>query len=441
MSILAQASLFSWKEVEGSSDLLRLRRVLKVLPDEALMVALEAERRGRRDDYPLRAVWNSLLAGVVFGHPSVASLRRELLRNGELRDLCGFDPLRAETSVPPEWVYSRFLVRLMRQRALIETMFESLVRRVGELLPDFGVDLALDGKAITTYGNKDVEASLGYKNYEGEAQDGTPYQQIQKWFGYKLHLLIDANYELPVAFELTSASVGESPMLMPLIERLSERQRHIYERIERLSADRGYDDGQDKAELYDEHGIIPVIPARDVHQGRMQALDQQHHDTIYYSPTGEVCCRVAPLEPNDEKAYAAMQFMGYEAERKSLKFRCPAAAYGLTCRNREACHCAPQVRDGAYGRVVRVPLQRDRRLFTPLYLHGQNFERAYNKRTAVERVNSRLDQVYGFERHFIRTLPKMRLRLNLAMIIMLATAVAWIEAKQPERMRSLVRVA
>jgi hypothetical protein len=39
--------------------------VLRVIPDEALMRKLEAFRGKGRDDYPVRAVWNSLLAGVV----------------------------------------------------------------------------------------------------------------------------------------------------------------------------------------------------------------------------------------------------------------------------------------------------------------------------------------------------------------------------------------
>jgi hypothetical protein len=29
------------------------------------------------------------------------------------------------------------------------------------------------------------------------------------WFGYKLHLIVDANYELPVAYELTKASSSD----------------------------------------------------------------------------------------------------------------------------------------------------------------------------------------------------------------------------------------
>lgn len=75
MAIIAQRKLFGWKEIEQLGDLDRLRLVLQWLPDEPLMQVLE-EKRGRgRDEYPVRAIWNTVIAGVVFGHPSVQSCR------------------------------------------------------------------------------------------------------------------------------------------------------------------------------------------------------------------------------------------------------------------------------------------------------------------------------------------------------------------------------
>ena len=441
MSILPQANLFSWHEVEATSEIQRLTRLLDALPDAPLLDALQAERRGKRDDYPLAALWRALLAAIVFGHPSLASLSRELARNGQLRDLCGFDPLRGDKAVPPPWVWSRFIARLLRHQGLVDELFGALVERLRELLPDYGRDLAIDAKAIGAWSRLDPDASDGFKNYEGENEAGEPLQKIQQWFGYKLHLIVDARYELPVAFELTGAKEADSPLLMPMVERLRQEHPALHERIETLAADRGYDDGEDKAALYDEHAISPLIDTRDLHQGRMRPLDPAVHDTIYIGPTGEVCCKVDPFEPEPAKAFAAMQFMGFEPDRAALKFRCPAAAFGLECRNREACRCRLSVREGAYGRVVRVALERDRRLFTPIWRHGRRFEELYKRRTAVERVNSRIDQVYGFERHFIRGKKKMRLRLGLGLLVMLGTAVAWVEAKKPDRLRSLVKAA
>src|SRR5512139_2654075 len=96
--------LFRWQEVEARSDLERLRLVLNHIGDEALMRKLEEHRKWGRNEYPIRPVWNSVLAGIVYQHLSVDSLRRELLRNGELRESCGFDPHKGSRAVPPSWV-------------------------------------------------------------------------------------------------------------------------------------------------------------------------------------------------------------------------------------------------------------------------------------------------------------------------------------------------
>ena len=78
MAIIPQQTFFVWNEIEKLGDLERLRLVVEHMPDEELMQTLEKERGNGRDDYPIRAMWNSILAGVVFEHPSNESLIREL---------------------------------------------------------------------------------------------------------------------------------------------------------------------------------------------------------------------------------------------------------------------------------------------------------------------------------------------------------------------------
>jgi hypothetical protein len=363
---------------------------------------------------------------------------RELARNGELWDVCGFDPLRRSKGIS-KFSWSRFLSRLRRHQDLIDALFEAALDTLTRLLPDLGKNLAADGKALATRGHKDPDARDGYKSYQEPDAHGQLRKLVQHWFGYKLHLVVDVDYELPVAYELHGADIGESPRLMPLIKHLKENQPELFRRVQTVAADRGYDDGGDKQALYDDHGILPLIPSRKL--SGMAPLDERRHDTIYPGPTGQVCCKVRPFQAKEEKAFAAMQFMGFEEDRQSLKFRCPAAAYGLECLNRQACACSAQVRDGEFGRVVRVPLERDRRLLGPVYQHSLRFERLYAKRTAVERVNSRIDQVYGLEHHFIRGLERMRLRISLTMLVMLGTAVAWVKLKKPENVRSLLKAA
>jgi hypothetical protein len=66
MAIIPQKNIFSWEEIEDLGDLDRLGLVLENLPDEELMRILENDRGKGRDDYPVRPLWNSILAGVVF---------------------------------------------------------------------------------------------------------------------------------------------------------------------------------------------------------------------------------------------------------------------------------------------------------------------------------------------------------------------------------------
>ncbi len=61
MAHVIHQNLFSWQEVDDSSDLYRLQLVLSYLPDEAMVDRLERNRG--RDTYPVRAMWNALPAG------------------------------------------------------------------------------------------------------------------------------------------------------------------------------------------------------------------------------------------------------------------------------------------------------------------------------------------------------------------------------------------
>jgi len=454
MAIIHQPGLFSWDQVEAASDLDRMRVLLEALPDEDFMRTLEAGRKQRRNDYPLRAVWNSVLAGLVFEHAGIESLRRELRRNAQLRQACGFDVLRGASAVPPEWVYTRFMHKLFAHQADIDRMLDLAIKRLEELLPDLGVRLAVDSKAIESHANaprkdaeaasdkpdgrRDRDADWGTKTYKGVHADGTAWEKTKRWFGYKLHLVVDARYELPLGYEVTQASANDSPHLMPLVAGLQARHPELVERAQYLTADKGYDSKDNNQDLFDEYGVRPLVAIRATWKeepGRPRPLNPERVDTIFYTEQGEVLCRCRDGAPNERDNYAPMAYEGFEHDRNALKYRCPAEAHGVACTQRDLCNggCQP-----AHGRIVRVPLDTDRRIFTPLARDSKAWSREYKHRTAIERVNSRLDVSFGFERHYIRGRKKMQVRTGLALLVMLGMAVGWIEAGHQERMRSLV---
>jgi hypothetical protein len=120
---------------------------------------------------------------------------------------------------------------------------------------------------------------------------------------------------------------------------------------------------------------------------------------------------------------------GFESARKTIKKLCPTKHYGLVCKGCDKC----PVKHG-----IRIPLDTDRRIFTPIDRASYKWERQYNKRTSVERVNARLDECFGFEKHYIRGIKKMKIRCGIALCVMLAMAVARIKEKQEDRIRSFV---
>lgn len=89
-----------------------------------------------------------------------------------------------------------------------------------ENLLDFGDILMADGKALQSRGteiskNKKSGACWGHyadwckKQYGISGVNSENIIKTKKWFGFRLHLIADATYELPVSFSVTKASNSE----------------------------------------------------------------------------------------------------------------------------------------------------------------------------------------------------------------------------------------
>ena len=114
-------------------------------------------------------------------------------------------------------------------------------------------------------GRRDCDADWGKKEYKGVREDGTAWEKVVKWFGYKLHLIVDSNYELPVAFSVTKASVSDINEAHALIDTLKEERPQILKTCETMEADKGYDDTKLIKRLWDEEEIKPVIDLSLIH--------------------------------------------------------------------------------------------------------------------------------------------------------------------------------
>jgi len=349
----------------------------------------------------------------------------------------GFNIFKKKDLVPTSWAYTRFMKSLFKESFLVIEIFGDLVEECREILPGFGKNLALDGKSLPSFAGKpgrvsgdrrgDHDADWGKHVYSGVGKDGKLWEKAKSWFGYTLHLLIDSDYGLPVNFTRTRASMSEVKIAPILIEGTRRRHPKLIENTEYLQGDRGYDSSSFICTLWEDYNIKPIIDIRNMWKDPDKTKMVPGLDNVVYNYKGVISCYCPKTNKKKEMAYG-----GFEKNRKALKYKCPAKAYGYPCRGKETC----PVKSG-----VRIPLSVDRRIFTPVARSSYKWETLYKKRTAVERVNSRLDVSFGFENHTIRGQKKMSMRVSLAFIIMLSLAVGWTKEGRPDLIRSLVRSA
>lgn len=254
-------------------------------------------------------------------------------------------------------------------------------------------------------------------------------EKVKFWFGFRLHLIVEANYELPVAYKITKASLGEQPVIRELFAELAQKHPELIENCEHAMGDKGYDSVETISLLWERFKIKPIIDIKNMWKDgeTTRALQTRAIENVTYDYKGTVYCHCPATGEIRKMAYG-----GFEEKRGTQKYICPAKHFGIECKGSSSC----PLKGG-----VRIPLKEDKRIFTPTARSSHKWKRLYNKRTSVERVNSRFDVSFGFERHFIRGLEKMRMRCGLALCVMVAIALGRARQNQFELMRSLVKVA
>lgn len=436
MSSIPQSQLFVWEDIENSADFYRLQLVLRAIPDEDLMKKLETERGLIGNNaYPIRPTWNSLIAGTVYEHKTIESLRRELLRNPFLRQVCGFNVLKGARAVPTSGAYSRFIAKLMDHQDDLKKIFKELLGMCYQELEGFGESLAIDGKALPSFARRtgtvegdrrgEHDANWGKHVVRTEGADGKVYEKKKTWFGFTLHLLVDTRYELPVEYTILPAADNEMPVAHKILDRMERENPEYLGKCAYLSGDRGYDDGKIFRRTWDDHKIKPIIDIRRSWKDGEESRAYEKAPGVVYNNKGEVFC-VCPHFGDQKK----MACRGFEKDRNCLKYCCPAEHYGIECKGRQFCELPKQ---------VRIPLEEDRRIFTPVARDSYKWHELYKQRTAVERVNSRIDGIFGFENHTVRGLEKMSFRVTFAFILMLSFAVGKIMENKQTDIRKFLR--
>src|SRR5207244_852609 len=117
----------------------------------------------------------------------------------------------------------------------------------------------------------------------------------------------------------------------------------------------------------------------------------------------------------------------HEADRDTIKYRCPANHQDGTCPNEATCNAGRN-----YGLTVRVKQEIDLRRFPSIPRATLQFERLYKGRTAVERVNARLKIFWGIDDGQVYGSRRFHGHVGAVLIVHLALATALAQAERYE---------
>ena len=430
MKIAITKPLFAWNALEDSPSLKSIRILLEAIPDHNLLESLRDARGKGRDDYPVEVLWGTLLLAIALRHVSTDACLEELKRNPALRLLIS---LEDEDKVPDADNMSRFMAKLGEEPHLthLRGIFDVMVKRLGLVVGDLGKDTAgdstgLSGRAAMSAKLRSVEVEQGLPQPTGGKKeykdDDGKVTHVVEWFGYKLHLLVDVKHEVALSYHITDTKAGDNERIPELVE---QAQKNLpTERIKTLAYDKAADDGAVHEFLHEEK-IAPVIQNRNFKlEEPEKVLGGRTPLNIVYDQAGTVFCYDKVSEP---PVRHPMAYIGHEAERGTLKYRCPARHQGFDCPSDAACNGERE-----YGLTVRVKQEIDLRRFPSIPRATKQFERLYDGRTAVERVNGRLKIFWGIDDGQVYGARRFHGHVGAVMVVHLAFATLLAQTERRE---------
>lgn len=416
MKIITQLSAFDYEKISILGDLERCKLLIDNVPDEKIVNKLMEIRGKGRNDYPIIPIWNSILIMPLIECSSIAQLQRELSRNSDLRKLCGFNDADYYYGkcklIPPAKSYTNMFNNLKKIESLLKDCFNNLRKFMYDNLENFGVEVGEDGKIFSSKANKqstdkhtdersEKDADFTFKEYYYKDNNGVTQTKKTRYFGFRLHLLSDVNYELPIEYTITKASKGEIEQLMNHINMLPLELR---DKIKALMADKGYD-STNLIIFLKENGISPVIDIRN--QWSKDEPTKQYKDTdLVYTHDGIVSIVL------EDGEMIELKYLGYDKVKNTLRY-------------------------GYNKKVYSIDISYDERVFTPIARNSRKWQRLYNKRSSLERINGRLDRDFNLENNKVRGLKKATVMIDIMMIGMLSMAKGHILNNNLEKIRCL----
>ena len=403
--------------------------ILDQVNDAKILALLERPpaKNGRtgRPAFPARALLRAFLSKHILNLEYNKDLAAWLQRDPELREVCGFGD-----DTPSASTLSRFYKRLIPHTEELEQCFSAITKALRPYLPGLGKSVAIDSTDIEAWANgmrkpekaADTDARWGWrhsarlntnrgkrkkrkgkdseKSQESDGKGGKDTDQMELYFGYKSHILADADYEIPLGFVLTPANASDYTMFTKVIDRV--RKDNVWLHPDYIIGDRGYDSlPNHKAAA--KRGMKAIIHIRDTKRKDRTPL----YDPVSGAPT---CLGGKPME-----------YVRTDPETGRHLFRCLKGGCALKDSFAAArTYCDDEVWEDPFEnlRIVGVVARQ-----------SEEWKREYKKRTSIERFNGSGKESRLLDTHRQVTQKRVRLHVALSMVAYEATVLAHLRAR------------
>ena len=194
-----------------------LKAIFAELPDEELLTKLKGPRRRGRPGYDPKILWRCHVAYYYLGLESVSALIRRLYDNPQIAQACGID---SPGDIPSQPTFSRFGSKLAKKdfALAVKNVMRGLTRRLFDTYPDFGKSVAIDSTPVKAWANGRKKGKNGNADPDaGWTVKKNSQGKMQYTWGYKVHILADTQYEIPIAVDVSAGNVHDSKKATPLL--------------------------------------------------------------------------------------------------------------------------------------------------------------------------------------------------------------------------------
>jgi len=251
----------------------QLKAIFEAIPDGELLHALKVYYAGR-NGYTYKVLWCTYVAMVILNLPSFAALIRALQNNPYIAEACG---INNPDSIPSKFAYSRFMHKLQikHNEVLVKGIMRNLTCKCYETLPEFGKSVAIDSTDLKAWSN-------GTKERKTDPDAGwavkLPKSGKAKFvWGYKLHLLVDTNHEIPIGANITRGNYADVRQATALLHQARETYGKFHP--EHVLCDAGYNSERLRKAIKKQFRARAIIKSRKTDKS---LADETHEWKLLY---------------------------------------------------------------------------------------------------------------------------------------------------------------